>query len=185
MCTTVALETALRACIRKTEGVNCAAIAVDASFFQEAQLECGPEALHTRILRAIAGGRLFVQTTADEQVEPAIDCNSTPSTEELLQSVLLPSSDGKVVVAVMADTSDVDDCVSDCSKADMGLEELFRRSLVYSDYFAGNAVRVIYNDASENSISCAEDIPLATLLKMCAFHRGDGSVAWRLQIEVS
>lgn len=185
MCTTVALETALRACIRKQEGVNCAAIAVDASFFQDGTVECGMEPVTTRLLRSILADRLLIQAVSDEVVEAAVDCDTTPSIEELLQGVLLPSTDGKVVLATMADTSDVDECVSDCGKADMGLQELFRRSLVYSDYYAGNAVRVIYNDQSLNQVSCAEDIPLETLLKMCAFHRGDGSVAWRLQLEVS
>lgn len=187
MCTTTALETALRACIRKAEGVHCASIAVDAnSFLAGGAAGCGMEPVATRFLRSIYQDRLLINAVVFDTNTGYVECQTTPSTEELLQRSLIEGDAGKARCIWATFTSDnpLPECQNNCDLDGLSLTELFKRSLRSHAYYGQEpCLQVVEGPGGELPIACDDATPLETLLRMCAAIMPDGSVAWRIQSE--
>lgn len=182
MCTTTALETALRSCIRIGPG-SCAAIAVNRSeHIAEVLQSCNDEPIETRILRCVKDGRILAQVSADGPTEPAVTCETMSTTAQILASVVHGSDQDRCVVAMHILANPDPGCDHDCSQP-WPIASLLSAAAIFNGYWDPNpCLGVVAVDGYE-PISCDNSTPLETLLRMCAAIMPDGSVAWRIQIE--
>lgn len=182
MCTTVALETALRSCIRKIEGVHCVAIAVDASsFFPSGEpLDCIHDSAATRLQMTVQNGKVAAIFSDIGTPFTPIDCSTNPSVEALLQEVILTGEDAGVTLIDMHGVGSDADCPTDCDDANVGLRTRFLGSLRYLEEDTPNILRLAVVTAGGGTpLDCDDITPLETLL-MAAFVR-DGNL-WALRI---
>lgn len=184
MCTAVALETALRACIRKSLDGPCTAIAVSGMAFQQGACDgdCALPPIYTRLLGAIVGDKLQInQSVADG--EPLLTtCETNTSTLELLHRCICPDVTGGNTVNASVDLGWDSSCVEpDCG--DQSMEELLRLSIVESPDTPAR-FQVVENALPFDPMDCTTAIwPLETLLRMAAVRLPNGTVAWRIQTE--
>ncbi len=186
MCSPVALETALRSTLRKLEGVDCVAIAVDAiSFIAGVPVECIALPIRTRLSQAIYDNRLVAQYSSDNTGIP-IDCNEVQGWETLLHSVLREGDEGTGVTlmdlwapAIAGDAT----CPTDCEDDGVGLAERFLGSLHKAGINENYSVRVV-DVADGDPIKCNDMTPTETLLKSAFVRQPDGLWAMRVILEL-
>ncbi|TXH47171.1 MAG: hypothetical protein E6Q97_27830 [Desulfurellales bacterium] len=183
MCSTVALETALRACFRKAEGVDCVAIAVDtSSFFSGGVIPCPPEPAATRLQRAIYDNRVLLDF-ATEGDGAGITCDGITSPEQWLQTLLAAGDVGTDVTKVQAwGISGTTDCPSDCDDDGVGLTERFIGSLRYVEEEPFPRLAMV-DVAWSDTIDCDDTAPIETLLRSAFVRQSDGLWALRIVIE--
>ena len=180
MCTTVALETALRACFRKAEGVDCVAIAVDASsFFSGGFVPCPSEPVSTRLQRAIYQNRLLVEYASLGEVV-GITCDGITPAETWLQTILNEGAEGSGITklaiwAVVGET----ECPEGCADDGVGLSERFIGSLRYLENEPTPRLAMV--DATwTDTLTCDDTTPIETLLRSAFVRQTDG--LWALRI---
>lgn len=181
MCTTVALETALRSCIRKIEGVHCVAIAVDASSFLPSgePLDCVHESAATRLQMTVQNGKVAATYSTFGTAYSAIDCNSAPSAEVLMQEIVMTGEDQGVNLLVIHGVAGESPCPTGCADDAVPLLSRFLGSLRRLEEDQ-TVLRLAVADAiSGTPLDCDDITPLETLL-MAAFVR-DGDL-WALRI---
>ncbi len=183
MCTTTALETALRSCIRIGDD-GCAALAVNINeHFAEGSQTCNDEPISTRLTRCIKEGRLLAQLGTDGPTVASVSCGNMPAPTELLGLFIYPSSEGRCVIA-MHDISIADPgCAQVCGQP-LGLAQALAASAIFNGYWDPNPCAAVIDVDGYEPLNCDNHTPLETLLRMCAAIMPDGSVAWRIQIEV-
>ena len=183
MCTPAALETLLRGTLRKV-GVDCVAIAVDASsFIAAAIMDCNDrEPITTRLSRAILDGRLVVNISAESEGTP-IDCDEQQPIETILHTLLFASDPG-TNINVIGIWSYVGDgaCPTDCEDDGVGLAERIKGSLVGDVGFNPYGLRYV-DAASGDPLDCDDVTPTETLLKSAFVRQSDGGWAMRVVLE--
>lgn len=181
MCTPAALETLLRGTLRKV-GVDCVAIAVDASSFTGGgdPVDCDRIPTRTRIAQAIQDGRLAIQyATEGDPLVP--ECNNS-LLEQAINTVIIPSlTDGVNLVDVLAIVGE-DACPEDCEDDGVGLQERFMGSVreIEED---GLTRLLVVEAASGDPLDCDDVTPTGTLLSSAFVRQSDGGWAMRILIE--
>ena len=187
MCTPAALETLLRGTLRKV-GVDCVAIAVDASsFIAYAVMDCDDaEPITTRLSRAILDGRLVVNISAESEGTP-IDCDEQQPIETILHTLLFPSDPGTNinVVGIWAYVGE-SECPTDCEDEGVGLAERIKGSLVGDVGFTPYGLRYVdvpFGSTPE-ALDCDDMTPTETLLRSAFVRQADGLWAMRAVLEI-
>lgn len=182
MCTTVALETALRSCIRKIEGVHCVAIAVDASsFFPSGEpLPCVHESAATRLQMAVQNGKVAIVLSDFGTPISPLTCDTNPSAESLLHQIILRGEEPGVAILSVHTVATGAPCPEGCDDANVGLLTRFLGSIRYLEEEGTATLKIAAKDeGSGTPLDCDDTTPLETLL-MAAFVR-DGDL-WALRI---
>lgn len=185
MCAPAALETLLRGTLRKV-GVDCVAIAVDASSFVIAwPQDCDDrEPITTRLSRAILDGRLVVNASAEFEGTP-VDCDMQDAIETVLHTLIYPSDTG-TNVNVIGIWEYVGDgaCPSDCEDDGVGLAERIKGSLVGDVGFVPYGLRYVDAEGTPEPLDCEDMTPTETLLRSAFVRQADGLWAMRAVLEV-
>ena len=187
MCTPAALETLLRGTLRKV-GVDCVAIAVDASsFIAYAIMDCDDrEPITTRLSMAILDGRLVVNISAESEGTP-IDCDEQQPIETIMHGLLYPSDPGTNinVIGIWAYVGEAG-CPTDCEDDAVGLAERIKGSLVADVGFEPYAIRITEPEIGvvPEPLDCDDVTPTATLLRSAFVRQADGLWAMRVVLEL-
>lgn len=182
MCTTVALETALRSCIRKGIG-NCTAIAVTgAAFTEPCDGDCILEGINTRVAACIVGGKLQTNFALLTTEAALVTCENLLPFAELVHKLICQVGDGTNTVHTIGDIGWDASCV-EATCGDMSLLELFAASITESSDTQAR-IRVVENNDVFDPLDCITALlPLETLLRMAIVELPGGEIAWRIQTE--
>jgi hypothetical protein len=182
MCTPAALETALRGAMRKQDGIDCVAIAVDASsYFINGDKECGIVPIVTRLSSAIVGGLVVVNVSAESSGD-LIECDEQQGIETIMQGLLYPSDDPAVNVLGIWQYVGESACPEDCEDDAVGLAERIKGSLVSEVGFTPYALRTVEGTAGD-PLDCDDVTPTETLLRSAFVRQSDGGWALRIVVE--
>ena len=184
MCSPAALETLLRGTLRKV-GVDCVAIAVDASsFIALSNAECGIAPITTRMAGAVVDGRLVVNINAASD-PPSIDCGEQQGIETIMHGLLYPSEEDVAVnvVGIWAYVGDAS-CPTDCEDDGVGLAERIKGSLVGDVGFVPYGLRYVDAEGTPEALDCDDMTPTETLLRSAFVRQADGLWAMRAVLEV-
>jgi hypothetical protein len=183
MCTPAALETLLRGTLRKV-GVDCVAIAVDASSFSGGgdPVDCTRIPTRTRIAEAIHEARLAIQYATDGTPLPLDPSCTGIQLETLLNTVLVPSDTANVSLVDTLVIVGASDCPDTCEDDAVGLAERFAGSvrLIEED---GTTRLVAVEALSGTPLDCEDMTPTETLLRSAFVRQSDGGWAMRILIE--
>lgn len=187
MCTPAALETLLRGTLRKV-GVDCVAIAVDASSFIVGDVvDCNQhEPITTRIARAIVDGRIVANVNSASD-PPGIDCDDQQPIETLLHGVIYPGDHGTGVNVFGLWLFGGDGaCPTDCEDDGVSLAERIKGSLVAEVGFDSYAIRITEPEIGvvPEPLDCDDVTPTETLLRSAFVRQADGLWAMRVVLEL-
>jgi hypothetical protein len=185
MCTPAALETLLRGTLRKV-GVDCVAIAVDASSFTGGgdTVDCSnKEPTLTRIAELIQNGRVNVNlATAGTPQQADTDCEGL-LIEGAINELLIPSfEDPYVTIMEIFSVAGESECPEACEDDGVGLQERFMGSVrvIEED---GVLRLLVVTAASGDQLDCDDVTPTETLLRSAFVRQSDGGWAMRILLE--